>query len=354
MINKLVVLNGGNLGIACLAMFSRQTDYNISLYSARKAYDTERIRISGILEEEVQVQPCVTELAEAIRDADVLLLTAPAYLHRQQLRSLAPILRPGVWVGALQCSGGFFAIAREELGPQARLWGFQRPPYTARKSECGNTVHILGHKPVNRIALSPSSDEESSELVATLACLLGSEIELCHPIEAMLTNSNPLLHPARLYELQAGEIQLRHYKRKPLFYEEWGNIASELYIRMDEELAALYRALSQGRPKPLGIKSVLEYYEQKDATGLTRKLNSITAFRGITAPCKALDNGDYTLDLESRYFTEDLCYGLTTIKSAANTLGIPTPTIDMVLAWATQLMGEDLSSYEYTFPTDLG
>lgn len=47
-----------------------------------------------------------------------------------------------------------------------------------------------------------------------------------------------------------------------------------------------------------------------------------------------------------------MCYGLTTIKSAANTLGIPTPTIDMVLAWATQLMGEDLSSYEYTFPTD--
>ena len=49
----------------------------------------------------------------------------------------------------------------------------------------------------------------------------------------------------------------------------------------------------------------------------------------------------FQLDVEHRYFTEDIPYGLMLIKSVAKYVGVPTPNIDMVLSWAQKVMGTE-------------
>ena len=148
---------------------------------------------------------------------------------------------------------------------------------------------------------------------------------LSNYLEASLSNSNPLLHPARLYGMWhdwKGET----YKDQTLFYAQWDELSSEVYIAMDEEFQRLCKTVG------VVIPNVLDYYESTDASSLTRKLRSIAAFQTIKAPMIQTKEG-WIPDFESRYFTEDFPYGLQIVKDLAVQKYIQTPTIDKVLMW---------------------
>lgn len=341
---NVLILNAGNLGLACLAKFSDVDGYSVHLYSSRGS----RSNVSSLVLREgehcldVSINPYVSDWEEALSEADIVLLTAPSYMHRAQLSQMQPYLKAGASVGALQCAGGFFWIARECLGEEVTLFGFQRPPYTARKSEDASSVAITGCKSVNHIAISTPNPHCAQELSTDLLHLLGTEVVMCNPVEAMLTNSNPLLHPARLYEIHTRIATVQSgYEVRPLFYEQWGDEASSLYVSMDIELQEIYSVLSKKYGKELNIKPVLDYYGVSSPQALTNKLRSIVAFKGIEAPCRGTENG-YILDIESRYFTEDIPFGLMTLKQVAYMLGVETPHIDYVLHWAQDLMQIEL------------
>ena len=46
-------------------------------------------------------------------------------------------------------------------------------------------------------------------------------------------------------------------------------------------------------------------------------------------------------DFQSRYFTEDIPYGLLIIKSVAAITGTATPVIDTVITWAQEMMHKE-------------
>ena len=87
------------------------------------------------------------------------------------------------------------------------------------------------------------------------------------------------------------------------------------------------------------IPTLLDYYESIDAASLTRKIQSINAFEGIFTPMKQMNNG-YIPDFSSRYFLEDIPFGLLIIKSIAEILNVPTPTIDKILLWGQEMIGK--------------
>ena len=87
------------------------------------------------------------------------------------------------------------------------------------------------------------------------------------------------------------------------------------------------------------IPTLLDYYESTDAISLTRKIRSIDAFKGILTPMKQVKNG-YIPDFESRYFLEDIPFGLLIIKSIAEILQVKTPNIDKILLWGQTMIGK--------------
>jgi hypothetical protein len=149
-----------------------------------------------------------------------------------------------------------------------------------------------------------------------------------------LSNSNPLLHPSRLYSLWKDWHEGIVYDRIPLFYEEWTDEAAELYINMDNELQALLDTLPVRKGS---IATVLDYYESTDAASLAQKLRSIEAFKGILSPMIKVEGG-YVPNFQSRYFTEDFPYGLAIVHRLAHEKGVPSPTIDMIYDWGTKLL----------------
>ena len=151
--------------------------------------------------------------------------------------------------------------------------------------------------------------------------------------EASFTNSNPILHPARLYSLFSDWNENVCYDHQFLFYEEWDNRASDYLIALDRELFAVLEKL----PVTKGfLTPILEYYESCDAGSLTRKIRSIKGFKGIKTPMVKGEHG-WLPDLKSRYFQEDFVYGLRYIYETAHNLGVPVPTMDRVYAWGVNV-----------------
>ena len=93
-------------------------------------------------------------------------------------------------------------------------------------------------------------------------------VGLNHPLEAMLTNSNPILHPARLYTLFKDFNPKHPFVAPPLFYEDWTDESSEILIACDNEFQSLVKSIGI---KESVIPSLLEYYESTDACSLTKK-----------------------------------------------------------------------------------
>ena len=225
-------------------------------------------------------------------------------------------------------------MAQRILPDGTGLFGFQRVPFIARINEYGKSASLLGYKP--SLAFATINVSNPQEFGNTLSKLFDIPVTwLDSYLKVTLTNSNPLLHPCRLYGIFGNAKTV--FDRPVLFYEEWDNLSSQTLIDCDAEFRFLLDRLGITRQE---IAPILDYYESHDAQSLTDKIRSIRAFKGLTAPMIQTRDGKYVPDWQNRYFTEDIPYGLLIIKAFACKYGIDTPTIDRVLEWGQSGMGK--------------
>lgn len=272
---------------------------------------------------------------QAISDAQIILLCLPGYGIRDTLLQIKDYLRPNAAVGTVVSSTGFFFQAIDILPASQTLFGFQRVPFISRVIDYGHRARLMGYKESLELAIERSTQpgilrDVLSDMLRTPIHLLGSHYEVS------LSNSNPLLHPSRLYSLWKDWHPGIIYDRIPMFYEEWTEEAAELYINMDRELQALLEQLPVSKGS---IATVLAYYESTDAPSLARKLRSIEAFKGIASPMRQVEGG-FVPDFHSRYFTEDFPYGLAFVHRLTHEKNIPSPTIDMIYEWGMKMINE--------------
>lgn len=270
---------------------------------------------------------------EVVGSADMVLLCLPGYSIGSVLTQVAPALRPGVAVGSVVSCTGFFDEAQQRLPSDTPLFGFQRVPFVSRLETYGHSAHLLGTRPLMRIGTKNVADKDSFGRQLSALFRIPTEVLSSH-YEASISNSNPILHPARLYSMWKDWKPGTVYARNSAFYAEWTDKASALYIAMDRELHELIKAL------PVSdncLPTVLDYYESHDASSLTRKLRSIAAFRSIMSPMRQTAEG-FVPDTTSRYFSEDFPYGLDIIRRLAAAHHIPTPTMDMIAQWGRTMI----------------
>ena len=319
---RICICGGGNLGHVVAGFLAAHADAEVSLLTRHPERWQQQLSIST--PEGATLQGRLSRISsnpqEVVRQADIVLLCLPGFSIREELQLISPYLSPQTAVGSIVCSTGFFFEAFKILPPQTPLFGFQRVPFISRINEYGRSANLLGYKPSLHIAIEQTDRKEA--LRATMQQLFRVPVLLLKSYyEVSLTNSNPLLHPARLYTLWSHWHEGIVYPEESLFYEQWTDEASALLIQMDEEFQQLLCALP-----------ILDYYESTDAPSLTHKLRSIQAFKGIKAPMKQVAGG-YVPDFGSRYFTEDFPYGLQIIQHQAQEHHVATPVIDRVLSW---------------------
>ena len=330
---KVCVCGGGNLGHVVAGFLAAKSDCEVSLLTRQPERWQSTLSITTPEGEALQgtLRKISSSAEEVVTPADLVLLCLPGFSIKEVLQQICPALQPHTAVGSIVSSTGFFFDAFEVLPSDTPLFGFQRVPFISRVIEYGRSAALLGYKPSLNISVEQTEDKEYlrqtiEHLFHTPTHLLGSHYEVS------LTNSNPILHPSRLYSMWKDWHEGMVYPTQTLFYEEWTDEASELLIAMDKEFQSLLDTLPVTKGS---IPTILDYYESYDAPSLTRKLHSIKAFQGILSPMKAVRDG-FVPDFQSRYFTEDFPYGLKLIQNVAQKQGVLTPVINKVLEWGTQ------------------
>ena len=327
---KICICGGGNLGHVVAGFVAAQSKHEVCLLTRQPERWSTQLTIEAPEGTTYtgHLSGIYSDAKQAISDAQIILLCLPGYGIRDTLLQIKDYLRPDAAVGTVVSSTGFFFQAMDILPASQTLFGFQRVPFISRIEEYGHRARLMGYKDSLELAIEQSSNPESlrqvlQEMLRTPIHLLGSHYEVS------LSNSNPLLHPSRLYSLWKDWHEGIVYDSVPLFYEEWTEEAAQLYISMDNELQALLELLPVSKGS---IATVLDYYESIDTPSLACKLRSIEAFKGIAAPMKPVEGG-FVPDFQSRYFTEDFPYGLAFVHRLAHEKGVPSPTIDMIYDW---------------------
>ncbi|MBR3858653.1 MAG: NAD/NADP octopine/nopaline dehydrogenase family protein [Bacteroidaceae bacterium] len=331
---RICICGGGSLGHVIAGYLSAKKDVEVNILTQRPQLWKHTLHISTPEGNTLHGRLLIisNNPEEALRGADIVLLCLPGYAIKSELLKIKPYVNEHTYVGTVFSSTGFFFEAMEILDKGVPLWGFQRVPFIARTNVYGESAHLLGYKNSHNIAVERSNDKEGFR--KRIEELFDAPIHLLNNYyEASFTNSNPILHPSRLYTLFKDWNEDVYYDHQFLFYEEWTDEASELLIALDKEL---FGVLAKLPVAPDFLMPILPYYESTDAESLTRKIRSINGFKGITTPMILSEKG-WQPDLSSRYFREDFMHGLRYIYQEAHRLGIEVPMINKVYNWGVEV-----------------
>ena len=338
---KICIYGGGNLGHVMAGYLAAKREHEITMLTNRPEKWSKIIQVTDLYGKVFQgaLALVTSSPAEALPDADIVLMCLPGFAFHDELLKIRDFISPQTKVGTVVSSSGFFFEAFDILPDNITLFGFQRVPFIARTTEYGKSAELKGYKKELNVAIERCSEEEKNALREILSILFKTPVNLLHSFyEAALTNSNPLLHPARLYSLWKDWTPEITYSHNPFFYEEWTDEASEFLIAMDGEFQELLGHLPV---REGSIPPILEYYESNDAQSLTNKLRSIPAFAGISSPMiKLPDNQGYIPDFNSRYFTEEILCGMRYIVEVAKTKGIKMPLICEIYSWGVSCISK--------------
>ena len=332
---RICICGGGNLGHVC-AGFLANRGHQVSILTTKPERWSQTLEIVAPDRSfEGKLAQVSSRPEEVIPQAEIVLVCLPGFAIHDELTKIKPYLSKNSLVGTVVSSTGFFFEAFEVLPSDIALFGFQRVPFISRIIEYGQKAELKGYKESLHVAIERTEDKESVRVM--LEQLFEKPVTLAGSFyEVSLSNSNPILHPSRLYTMwkdwQPGIV----YPRNPQFYAEWTLEASTLLLQMDDEFQSLLKKLGL---KEGCIPPILDYYESTDADSLTQKLRSIKAFQNISSPMKAVEGG-FIPDFSSRYFTEDFPYGMRFIVETAQKHHVSIPTTENIYQWGLSKIGE--------------
>ena len=262
--------------------------------------------------------------------SDIIIITVPAFAKESIIQKIKPHFNKKTWIGAFPGGPHFDLLVKMYLGNDTKFFASQRVPFISRIIEYGYSV--LTH-PKDEIHIAFTKRHDESELINWMKDNLHIRIEkLSSFLQVTISNSNPILHPARLYTLFMNYNLGHIYNKEYLFYEEWNDLASDILIEMDKELHKVIEILDI---KDLKLNTITKHYGVDSVLSMTNKITSINSFKGIKAPMVEVENG-FIPDFDNRYFTEDFSFGLLVIKDFADLFSIQTPIIDKIINWANK------------------
>ncbi|MFI4987131.1 MAG: NAD/NADP octopine/nopaline dehydrogenase family protein [Alphaproteobacteria bacterium] len=337
MIKTIAILGAGHGGAAAAADLTRR-GFAVRLHGRR----SERlapfraaggVEVRGVHEGFVPLAHMTTEVGEAVRDADLVMLVVPSDAHAFYAEALAPLLSPDipVFLNPGHTGGGLhFVHELRKAGYSARVQTCESVSLTyICRMEGPATVGIYSY--TKRLAFAAFPGKNAHRLF-TLMQPVYPELTLASSVlETALTNLNAVFHPPGMV-MNTGWIE--HTGGNFLFYREGITEGiGRVTAAVDAERIAIARALE------LPVRTFLEVFYQ---AGLTTR----AAFEsGSVARACRESEPNFTLksppSLAHRYVNEDVGYGLVPIAAFGELAGIKTPVIDALVTLASSAAGID-------------
>ena len=317
---NICICGGGNLSHAFLGYLNNKSQqFHITLITRQPEKWSQELEV---YQNNTRIYKTnnytITSQFDVLTKADIIILTLPCHVRFQYLSQIKQYISPQAIILTAPSLGGinFFLDKHFPLNKYACC---QRVPFICRTIKYGQSVNI-DIKKKQEIYYSSNCSVQDEIKISKILQMPIHKLQSYWPL--MLSNSNPIIHIARICEILDTQYPC---STPPLFYESWGDKASSLALNMDKELAIIMQRL-----KVKEYRNLLQHYEVNSLQELTKKINSIPSFQKILAPMIPLKD-KYILDKQSRYITEDLSYGTCFIKYLGNMLRIKTPYIDYAI-----------------------
>lgn len=331
---EIAVIGGGHGAYAAAADLS-ESGHSVRLWRRDAAalgqvLETRTLHIKDRKgERPVVLDSVMTDLAEAVKGAQAVLVPLPSTVQEDLAERLAPLLEDGQIVLLTPgCLGSFiFARAMRKAGNNAEVVFAETPtlPWLARKHGLA-TVSITTRATVLPTGVFPASATDRT--MPLIRQVLPEAIPAQDILDVALLNGGPMIHPP-LILMNAGPIE--HCDRWDIHKE--GTQASTRAVQdvLDEERIAVREAFGYGEP----------HWRLADHYGVGGK----TSMYGDLAHDRLTASGDWSekLDLQDhRYMREDIQLGLVLIASLGAAAGVAMPVADGLLALADAVVGEDI------------
>jgi len=330
---KVAVMGGGN-GSHTIAADLSLKGLSVNMFemeqfssSMRKVFETREIEMTGVAGiGKATLNLVTTDIAEAIRDVEVIFIPLPGFTVSNYAKLLSQhltenqmvVIVPGTLAAlefkqTLRASGNLKDIIVAEVGGL---------PFATRLIAPGKvqTFHI---RAVCALAAVPGNKGPAvyEKIKGLYPFALKKTV-----IETGLGHLTPLLHPAGCL-LNAGRIERSHGEF--YMYEEGMTPSVVRVIEfLDQERICIGQCL--GISLPTGEDMMVESGYGPRGT-LWESLNGSAGLTPVKGPPS----------LENRYVTEDIPYGLVAWASLGNAVGVDTPIMDALITLGSAIMGKN-------------
>jgi opine dehydrogenase len=336
-VKTVAILGAGHGGHAAAADLTRR-GYAVTL----QARNPERlaplrargaIEARGIVEGHVPIAATTTDVAEAVKGADLIMLVVPSVAHEPYARALAPLLDGSqpVFLNPGHTGGGLHFL--HEL----RKAGYRGPvkicetvslTYVTRM-EGPATVGIYSY--IKQLGFGALPGKHTDEMFDLIKPLYPEIRKATSVIETALSNMNAVFHPPGMI-MNAGWIESTNGGF--LFYKEGvTESVGRVTAAVDAERIAVATAL--------GVPCV-SFLDAFHSAGLTtraaRDSGDISRACKESAPNATIRSPS---SLDHRYVHEDVGYGLVPMAALGRLAGVATPTIDALVHLAGLSVGID-------------
>lgn len=329
---KIAVIGAGNGGQSIAGYLALQ-GYETSLYDI----DVQKmdilkqkggIELTGRIEGFGKIDCITTDIAEAVKEATIVMVTTVANAHRAVAKSMAPyveegmtiILNPGRTCGAL-----VFNQTLQTQGCTKRyyLGEAQTLVYACRVIENGK-VNIIGVKDEVFLSGLPASDTDCilSKINPMYPCFVKAD----NVLRTSLENIGAMFHPCVcLFNAATIERQDEFW-----FYRDMTEQVARFIEKFDQERLAV------GKAYGVDLLSVTEWikFAYKDTEGdtLCERMKNNPAYHDIKAPGTIF----------TRQLTEDIPTGVLPIMELGKAAGVEVPLLTSMVNTIEALLDIDL------------
>ena len=331
---KITVLGGGHGSYAAAADLS-EAGHDVTFWRRnqegfKKVLETRTIILKDFQgERPVTIKKVTTNLANAVKGADCIIIPLPATAQSDLAKKLAPYLEddqvvylpPGtfgtyLFVKEMEACGNKAQTAFAETGTL---------PYLARKhAENKVTVSVRA----TRLPTGVYPARLTEYALNKLGRAYPSIEPLKDVLDGALMNAGPIIHPPLILMNAA---PLEHFDDWDIHNEGTQPSIRRVTDRLDEERIKLREALGYGGPHfPLGD----HYDDSRDEW-----------MYGNASHKKLTDSGNWRekIDLQRhRYMREDLAIGLVFYATLGLWAGVDMPISNGLIAIASAVVGENL------------
>ncbi len=336
--------NGGHAVAAFLALSGFKVNFfELPDFAAKfeKVAESGEIRFEGVLgSNTARLNLATTDIALAVDGVETIFIVTPAFGHRHMAEVLAPHVRDGQTVCLMPGTGGSLEVAlifrRLNAAAGVDLAENTTLPFGARLREPG-VVSLFAQALILPTGVFPA--KKTADVVPKLQRYFPMIIPARDVLESAINNPTPIVHPAAVL-FSAAWIEHSHGNFY-LYAEGLTPAVARAYEDLNRERLALCRALDYRLYHWNNLDfETATLGDTEEECRLRILCSSMDACFGLNSVLPGLKMRG-PADMQDRYITEDVPFGLVLNSTLGTLLGIPMPTHDAIIQLASVINRTD-------------